>query len=555
MILILTFIVNFSDHSESFAIDMEKSKILELITDLLLQVSIWDIQSTEMEEGKNRFIYMCVCIVNNFARNPLNSLTHKPEELKNCLLIFMRINSNDKLGVISVLTLSYLLDDSDKHLLDDGAVVVDHLIHYMKSSIAVGQRSDGFTLRELTHGLRCASANDRMKERICATDGIPVLIDILNNQQTVTAIEPALGTVEQLCFNDVIKKKLVDEFRIESIVKLFANDKSEEIRKRAEGVLSNLGCHGDAGDMVRVGSGGGEEDSVGPLSGPVVKGGSDGGEGGFVGPVTRGGGGASGDSVGRLPRSMARSTDKLRYDVFLSYCWANKDRIVEIVEHFRRSQICVWIDDEQMRGGSCFEAMARGIETSRLVLIAMSRPYYRSANCRREAEYAARINKPIIPLRVEERYRPASWLGLIAGAELYFEFSGLRDIGHEALRLVQSVRESLEEGRKGVVAGDAGEGRVGADVTGEGRVVGAGQCRQILGQWDNGTVLDWLEQHGLAHLRHCFGRIDGSLVVVMLDIRASSADYFNNALKNEFGMAFVDVLTFHKALNELVALR
>ena len=40
-----------------------------------------------------------------------------------------------------------------------------------------------------------------------------------------------------------------------------------------------------------------------------------------------------------------------------------------------------------------------------------------------EAEYAFRLKKRIIPLCMEQGYRPDGWLGLVIGAKIVYDFS------------------------------------------------------------------------------------------------------------------------------------
>jgi len=40
-----------------------------------------------------------------------------------------------------------------------------------------------------------------------------------------------------------------------------------------------------------------------------------------------------------------------------------------------------------------------------------------------EAEYTFRLHKPIIPLRLEQRYLPDGWLGALCGNNLIYDFS------------------------------------------------------------------------------------------------------------------------------------
>ena len=69
--------------------------------------------------------------------------------------------------------------------------------------------------------------------------------------------------------------------------------------------------------------------------------------------------------------------------------------------------------------GSIIEA----IENSALILICLSEQYYMSPHCRLEAEYAFKLNKPIIPIIIENDFVPRGWLCLIIGENVYYNFT------------------------------------------------------------------------------------------------------------------------------------
>ena len=55
--------------------------------------------------------------------------------------------------------------------------------------------------------------------------------------------------------------------------------------------------------------------------------------------------------------------------------------------------------------GSGLESMANSVENSYCVLVCMSEKYKMSPNCRLEAEYSVQLNKPIIPLILQNNYK------------------------------------------------------------------------------------------------------------------------------------------------------
>jgi male-specific lethal 1 len=65
--------------------------------------------------------------------------------------------------------------------------------------------------------------------------------------------------------------------------------------------------------------------------------------------------------------------------------------------------------------------MADAVQNAAVVIVCMSEKYKNSPNCRLEAEYTCKLQKPIIPVRVETNYEARGWLGALLGTKLYFD--------------------------------------------------------------------------------------------------------------------------------------
>ena len=65
----------------------------------------------------------------------------------------------------------------------------------------------------------------------------------------------------------------------------------------------------------------------------------------------------------------------------LSYNWHYQKLMLKIRDALENRGYKVWIDDENL-GGSTMEAMASAVENSAVILVAVSRKYKESANCR-----------------------------------------------------------------------------------------------------------------------------------------------------------------------------
>ena len=94
----------------------------------------------------------------------------------------------------------------------------------------------------------------------------------------------------------------------------------------------------------------------------------------------------------------------------ISYNRDSREVCLKIKEELEKSNFKVWIDVEEIHGSS-LESMAKAIENSSCVLICMSEKYKMSSNCRAEAEYTFQLNKPFVPLIMQENYKPDGWLG------------------------------------------------------------------------------------------------------------------------------------------------
>ena len=108
--------------------------------------------------------------------------------------------------------------------------------------------------------------------------------------------------------------------------------------------------------------------------------------------------------------------------IMISYNSKSKETCLKIKNKLQENGFQTWIDVENICGSS-LESMAKAIEESHCVLMCMTEKYKESANCRLEAEYSVKLNKPIIPLIMEKGYQPDGWLGIILGLKIFIDFT------------------------------------------------------------------------------------------------------------------------------------
>ena len=122
------------------------------------------------------------------------------------------------------------------------------------------------------------------------------------------------------------------------------------------------------------------------------------------------------------PKENSDDKDGKKYDIMISYCWAQKALCHQINDRLEQDKYNVWLDRDEMHG-SIIERMAEAIEQAKVVLICMSSNYKNSINCKAEAEYAFSRKSNIVPLIVEPQYKADGWLGFMAGSKIYVDFA------------------------------------------------------------------------------------------------------------------------------------
>jgi hypothetical protein len=96
--------------------------------------------------------------------------------------------------------------------------------------------------------------------------------------------------------------------------------------------------------------------------------------------------------------------------VMISYNSASREACLRIKKELENLGYKVWIDVDSIHGSS-LESMANAIEKSWCVLMCMTENYKQSTNCRAEAEYAFQLKRPIVPILMQQKYKPDGWLG------------------------------------------------------------------------------------------------------------------------------------------------
>eukprot|EP00808_Paulinella_micropora_P017005 g4798.t1 len=144
-----------------------------------------------------------------------------------------------------------------------------------------------------------------------------------------------------------------------------------------------------------------------------------------------------------LPVAEAKNEAASGGKVMVSYCWAQQKLVLALVEKLKASGINVWVDVEDMKG-STLAAMADAVESSPVIIAAISRDYCESYNCNLEAEYAIQKRKRIIPVMLEKGFKPGGVIGIVLGAKLYHEYFSADQLSTVFPKLLLEVQQGLK---------------------------------------------------------------------------------------------------------------
>ncbi|CAD5114025.1 DgyrCDS3184 [Dimorphilus gyrociliatus] len=111
-------------------------------------------------------------------------------------------------------------------------------------------------------------------------------------------------------------------------------------------------------------------------------------------------------------------------DVFISYQWDKQEQIKRLYKKLTEMGYHCWLDIMQMGGGdSLFDKIDKGIRGAKIVVSCVTKKYALSVNCKREVSLSSALNKPIIPLLLENMsWPPEGQMSMIFTQLLYIGF-------------------------------------------------------------------------------------------------------------------------------------
>ncbi|XP_069105652.1 uncharacterized protein [Argopecten irradians] len=285
---------------------------------------------------------------------------------------------NQEYGMMAVAAIADIMDEGDIEVVcrkDDDFKWIKLFLSYLQEAITDSEfQHCGWFAFECGRVLRQLSCFDANKVMLIELGTLPVLVDLARINDEFCIFE-AVTSLSQLAFEPEAQKAMVgnaDGEAIHLLFKLTTDCSFEKIREIARGTIWTMANH------LREST----------VFGPMVQ---------------------------------SLFAKKTRGHIMISYSGEQRQLLLDIKAALEKAQFTVWMDVDQMRG-DVYERMAEAVENAAVVLLAMSRSYKMSEYCRREAAYAGKLNKNIIPLKVEKDYDADGWLGIMTAGMFFYDF-------------------------------------------------------------------------------------------------------------------------------------
>ncbi len=121
-------------------------------------------------------------------------------------------------------------------------------------------------------------------------------------------------------------------------------------------------------------------------------------------------------------RRTTEITDGKIFDIMISYSHQEKTLCKQLYQELAKAGYRVCIDLHQIHE-NVMDAMVQAIDRSHTIIICMSEHYRKSNFCRAEAQYAFQRQRKIVPVLLQQHYKPDGWLLSLIGQLLCIDFT------------------------------------------------------------------------------------------------------------------------------------
>lgn len=388
-----------------------------------------------------------------------------------------------------------------------------------------------YHLVELIEALYRIAVNDSIKAEIYENIKDSILKISLNGNNVER--EYAIKLLWQLCFDEIIVQKVIDNSEMLSLIeKLNKENDSKNLKNYCEGVLWSVKKLQEKNETPKIVSGSTEN-----------------------------------ESVHAAPSSHNSSTKR---HVMISYNRESRDLCLKIKKELEAAGHKVWIDIDDIHGSS-LESMANAIEHSQCILICMTEKYKQSPNCRavsylfylsffiikalfcnnlKEAEYAFRMNAPIIPLIMQKDYMPDGWLGLILGSKIFVHF--MKYSFEVCMKKLFDEVSSLTGSEKAFVKIESVTRTSAVKITEPTDNNDDNNNRVDASKWSKEQVSEWAERINISQgFNKVVEQFDGRLLAQFYKIKKDAPEFFFTNLKEDHKLNLVQLVKLTAELDDL----
>ena len=240
------------------------------------------------------------------------------------------------------------------------------------------------------------------------------------------------------------------------------------------------------------------------------------------------------DTESKLKDSAEKKADDVPSHVMISYNTASRDLCLKVKADIEAAGHKVWIDVNDIHGSS-LNSMAEAVENSYCVLICVTEKYRQSINCQAEAQYAFRINKPIVPLIMQSGYEKVKgWLGFIQGDKIFVNFT--RYSYDECIRRLRSELKTTHKALTSAPSSSAdlqlqSSGPVSSQPT---RTTTTNPHASAILGWSESNVFEWFEKNALnRQIIKAIGKCNGVVLHQLYEMKNEAPQFFYQSLKTD----------------------
>lgn len=505
---IKTILWNFSDASKDFGLAISEQ------TDLF-QFLVKDLQATYKEgvpklTDKEFCFNSSVGIITNCGRAGVNKSSFNVEVSSNqgdndtttvnihmvdVLIPFLQ-SELQFVKLTTLMALSYMVNEDQNKFLTADPSLFDFLLDMITEAVKEkDKRHEGFSVHELIDGLAGLAKNDDNKVKIMERKKTYTMLknSVIKSKSEDQQLA-AVRAIWELAFAEKNKKKFTGDKELMSHLERLQKHNNFELAESVGKALFVINPANEYNLMKSV------------------------------------------DGKKSIPEDPEH-----RQHIMISYQWANQKTILQIKDKLTEHNFPVWIDVEFMEG-SMLQMMASAIEKAAVVLVCYSEKYKDSKNCRTEAEYAFARDKMVIPVLLENRYRPDGWLGILIGSKKFYDFSGKYDFDKK----FREMKTELD----GVMNPAARKQSMLPQPT----YVPQPEINKeeiVLLQWKRQDMKNWLQQNDLQAFTG-LQELSGEQLCFLYKLFIRAPDFFYKCLETKLGLkSLEELMKFDQALEKL----